>query len=90
MEERHVAGYGIGFLLIGSDILEREDISPLEKLVLAYDSINETPCTSDKSCAESLGVPTEQVTAARDRLLKMGETVETHRSADLSEEEYYV
>lgn len=88
--KRHVSGYGIGFLLVEGNLLERTDISPIEKLVLAYDLGNETPLTSDESCAESLGLKTEEVTAARDHLTALGEQVETHRSADLVEGEYYV
>lgn len=88
--KRHVTGFGIGFLLMEGNLLERTDLSPLEKLVLAYDLGNETPLTSDTSCAESLGVTPSEVTAARDFLISIGEEVETHRDSDLTEDEYYV
>lgn len=89
-DKRHVTGYGIGFLLVEGNLLERTDLSPIEKLVLAYDLGNETPLTSDESCAECLGITTEQVTRARNHLNELGEFVEPHRNSDLSEGEYYV
>ena len=88
--KRHVTGYGIGFLLIEGNLLERTDLSPTEKLVLAYDLGNETPLTSDQSCAESLGLQSGEVTAARDHLKELGEFTEPHRESDLTEDEYYV
>lgn len=89
-QKRHVAGYGIGILMVSGNLLERTDISPLEKLVLAYDEQNETPSTSDESCASALGVETSEVTSARNHLQSLGENVESHRESDLTEEEYYV
>lgn len=88
--KRHVTGYGIGFLLVEGNLLERTDLTPTEKLVLAYDLGNETPLTSDKSCADSLGLFIDEVTAARNHLEEMGEFVEPHRGSDLVEGEYYV
>ena len=90
MEKRHVAGSEMAYLVIGADILERTDYTPVEKMVYAYDQQNETPETSDASCAEFLGVTIESVKNARDRLTELGVEVETHRAADLTEDEYYV
>lgn len=87
---RHVAGFGMTALVVGSDILERTDLTPLEKLVLAYDEQNETPETSHKSTAENLGVSTSDVAHAREVLKAKGFTVENHTESDLTEDEYYV
>lgn len=90
MEKRHVSGSSMTCLVIPGDLLARTDYTPLEKMVLAYDQMNETPETSDRSCAEFLGVPIDSVATARDRLTFLGIEVETHRAADLTEDEYYV
>lgn len=88
--KRHIVGSSINYLMIPSDILEDPNLTPLEKMVLAYDDTNETPLTSDASCAECLGVEASQVASARDNLRDMGYNVETHREKDLTEDEYYV
>lgn len=89
MKKRHVAGSGMGYLVL-SDELEEKGLTLLEKVVLAYDNTNETPETSDASCAEFLGVPVTSVAEARDTLARLGYKVEDHRDSDLTEDEYYV
>ena len=88
---RHVAGYSMLTLYVDESLLSDERLTLVDAVVAAYDEQNETPWTSDSSCAEYLGIAVEEVTESRNKLTSLGDfTVEDHRKADLTEEEYYV
>lgn len=90
MKKRHISGSSMNYIVLSADLLERTDYTVTEKLVYAYDQQNETPETSDESCARFLGVSVNSVKEARDHLAFLGVEIENHRAADLTEGEYYV
>lgn len=90
MEKRHIAGSSMGYLMLTAPTTDTENLTLVQRCVLAYDEQNETLATSDESAAEFLGLTTGTVAEARDFLAAHGFEVETHRASDLDEDEYYV